>query len=80
MVTLVAVAGIAAFVVWGGTTRVMEDTGDYRLGAKVLRSGWDTMPDRAPGYALLLLATGAARGATRRWRRCNWPSTAWPSC
>ena len=61
VVVLLGTTSTLAFFVWGGATRPMEDTVDYRLAASILRSGWDTMVDRAPGYPLVLVATGADR-------------------
>lgn len=61
VMVLLGATSAMAFLVWGGTTRPMEDTVDYRLAASMLRSGWDTMVDRAPGYPLVLIATGADR-------------------
>lgn len=61
VVGLVAAASAIALFTWGGETRPMEDSVGYRSVAAVLRAGWHEMPDRSPGYPLVLLATGADR-------------------
>ena len=49
VMVLLGATSAMAFLVWGGTTRPMEDTVDYRLPPSILRSGRGTLDDRGPG-------------------------------
>ncbi|QXC62688.1 hypothetical protein KSP35_07815 [Aquihabitans sp. G128] len=63
-VAVCAVASLIATVLWRGVTRPMADTVSYRQAADLLLHGWPSLPDRTPGYPLLLLATGSHHGSS----------------
>lgn len=51
-------------IAWGGRTRAMGDSADYRTAARVVFSGWGELTERAPGYPFVLWVTGSTGGET----------------
>jgi hypothetical protein len=57
-------ASLVAILLWHGTTRPMADTVSYRTAARLLTEGWPALPDRTPGYPVLLILTGSTDHST----------------
>lgn len=56
-----AAAAVAYGLVWRGGQR-LADTPGYEADGHVLRTGWDVITERTPGYPALLWATGSLDG------------------